>query len=150
MKITEELIKTLKELKEYCNSEQFDINKLTLMLKEYERDYNMKSNELLELLYNKDILFRKVLGKTETIDKEIEKLKKQILVLENEKYQCGSLICELHSHNLEMTNEHDSTGGYWFCTNCGELMRLEGYEVNDYLRVEKQSKSKIYKYEKNN
>ena len=151
MKITEDLVKVLKDLKEYCSREDFDINEFTLMLKEYETQYNIKSTEILELLYNKDVLVTNLSGKTRTIDDEIKKLKKQISDLENQKYQYGSLICELHGHSWERTDKYDSGIGHvWFCTNCGKNKYLEGYEVNNYLRKDEQSKSKIYKYEKNN
>lgn len=148
MKITEELVKILKELKEYCSSQEFDVNEFTLMLKEYEREYNIKSNEILELLYNKEILVRKVSCETKTIDAEIKKLKKQISVLENQKFQYGSLICELHGHNLDSLWPDE--GHSWFCSNCGKKVYLKGHEANNYLRQEEQSNSKIYKYQKDN
>ena len=146
----EHLIIILKELKQYCSSEQFDINEFTLMLKEYERDYGIKSNQILELLYNKDLLLRKISMKTKEIDNTINSLKKQISNLENQKQEYGSLICELHDHNIERTEEYDSKSGHgWFCTNCGKSLRLEGYEVNNYLRLQDESQSKIYKHKIN-
>lgn len=145
------LIKTLKKLKEYCSSKEFNINEFALMLKENEKEYNMNSNELLELLYNKDLLIRKISYKTKLFDDTIKDLQKQITVLEGQKYQYGSLICELHGHNWEMTEEYDSKNGrVYFCTNCGKKKHLKGHEVNEYFRLEEQSKSKIYKYKENN
>ena len=145
------LIKALRELKKYCSSEKFDINEFTLMLKEHEKKFCLTSNELLELLYNKDLLTRKVAYKTQAFDDEIKELKKRIFVLEEQKYQYGSLICELHGHNFEMTEDwNENTGRICFCTNCGKKIRLQGYEINKYLKEEEQSKSKIYKYIENN
>jgi len=145
------LIKTLRELKQYCSSKEFDLNEFTVMLKEYEKEYGMSSVDLLELLYNKDFLKRKVAYKTQAFDDTIKNLKKQISKIEDQKYQYGSLICDLHGHDLEMTEEYDSKNGHvYFCTNCGKTMYLEEYKANAYLRLEEQSKSKIYKYKDNN
>ena len=142
--MTEDLIIVLKDLKKYCSSEKFDISKFTLMIEKYEKQYNIKSNEILELLYNKDTLVTKVSLITEDIDKEIKKLEEQISNLEYQKYKYGSLICELHGHNLDRT-ENDS----WFCSNCGKFEFLRGNEVNKYLRKQEKAKSKIYKYKEN-
>ena len=114
------------------------------MLKDYEKQYNIKFNEILELLYNKDTLITKVSSITEDIDNEIKKLQKQISNLEYQKYKYGSLICELHGHNLERAENNS-----WFCSNCVKFKFLRGNEINEYLKKEEKEKSKIYKYKEN-
>ena len=140
MVINKELRDSLKKLKEYFTSEEFNMEKFSKMLNSYSVTLNISDHEILLLLLNKEYLFLNVTEQTKAIDNKISLLQKEIDQLKKEKANLGSLVCSLHGHILN----DDPTHKPRFCINCGESLNLGGTKQIELLSREAKQKVKIY------
>lgn len=140
MVINKELRDSLKKLKEYFSSEEFNMEKFSKMLNSYSVTLNISEHEILLLLLNKEYLFLIVSEQTKAIDNKINMLQNEINQLKKEKANLGSLICSLHGHILN----DDPTRKPRFCINCGESLNLGGTKQIELLNREAKQKVKIY------
>lgn len=140
--LTNKLIENIKDLSKALKEKNID--DFSKILKEKSEQLNIEYNILLELVLSKDTLHNIVLDHTSKLDKEIETLEKKLEKLKDEKYQLGSLLCELHGHEYGEREYSDST----YCKNCGKQTLLRGAEGNKYYRDLNKRNTPIYQKKK--
>lgn len=137
--LSKKLIDTIKILSEELNNKSLE--DYSIILKEKSEKLNIEYNILLELVLNKEKLHELILDNTTKFDKEIESLEKRITELKEQKYQMGSLLCELYGHEYSQRELGDAT----YCKNCGKRTILRGPEASKYYRKVDKRNTPIYK-----
>ena len=136
--LSKELIETIKKISIEMNNKP--IEEFSKILKEKSEKFNINYNILLELVLNKETLHNLILEHTTKFDKEISHLEQQIESLKEQKYQMGSLLCELYGHEYGEREYCDST----YCKNCGKRTILKGPEASKYYRKINKINTPIY------
>jgi len=136
--LTKKLIETIKELSNDLNNKTLE--EFSNKLQEKSEKHNINYNVLLELVLNKEKLHDLILDHTLKFDKEIDQLEKRIEILKEDKYQMGSLLCELYGHDYGEGEYCDAV----YCKNCGKRTILRGPEASKYYRKLNRTTTPIY------
>lgn len=137
--LSKELITNIKELSIALTEKEVD--DFSNLLKERSEKLKIEYNQLLELVISREKLHDLILEHTLKFDKEIEKLENQVNDLKAQKYQMGSLLCELFGHEYGEREYCDAT----YCKNCGKRTLLRGPEATKYYRKLDRRNTPIYK-----